>query len=61
MFEREGVSGPQDIAIAGDEQAIDAALRTLEEAGATDFLIQFTSVGAGSVQRTFEYLASRLG
>jgi 5,10-methylenetetrahydromethanopterin reductase len=36
-FERQGVSGPADVMIAGDEQAVAAGLDQFADAGATDF------------------------
>jgi hypothetical protein len=59
MFDREGVAGPADVALVGDEAALDAGLRRLRDAGATDFLAQIVSSGPGSAARTFEYLAAR--
>jgi alkanesulfonate monooxygenase SsuD/methylene tetrahydromethanopterin reductase-like flavin-dependent oxidoreductase (luciferase family) len=59
MFEREGVAEPADVALVGDERALDAGLARLEDAGATDYLAQIVSSGPGSVERTFDYLASR--
>ncbi len=38
MLDREGVTGPADVAIIGDESAVGEALHRLAEAGATDFL-----------------------
>jgi len=38
MLDREGVEGPSDVAIVGDESAVGEQLRRLDEAGATDFL-----------------------
>jgi len=38
MLDREGVDGPADVALVGDESAVGEALRQLAEAGATDFL-----------------------
>ena len=60
MLDREGVDGPADIALIGDEQDLDRALGRLKEAGATDFLAQLISVGPGSTQATMEYLTARL-
>lgn len=59
MFEREGVAGPADVALVGDETALDAGLDQLRDAGATDFLAQIMSDGPGSAARTLEYLAAR--
>ncbi len=60
MLDREGVDGPADIALIGDEQVLDTALARLKEAGATDFLAQLISVGPGSTQATMEYLTAGL-
>ena len=38
MLDREGVAGPADIAIVGDEEAVAQAMRQLAEAGATEIL-----------------------
>jgi F420-dependent oxidoreductase-like protein len=37
MLDREGAGGPGDVAIVGDESTIEKALRSLEDAGVTDF------------------------
>ncbi len=37
MLDREGASGPGDVAIVGDEAAITAGIRALEDAGVTEF------------------------
>ena len=58
MLEREGVGGPADVALVGDEAALETGLRQLRDAGATDFLAQIMSSGPGSATRTFEYLAT---
>jgi len=59
MLDREGVAGPADVAIVGNEQALDGQLKRLEEAGATDLQAQLISTGPGTAARTLEYLASR--
>jgi len=59
MLDREGAAGPADVAIAGDERALDAALRRLEEAGATDFCAAAFEAEPGAAARTTEYLAAR--
>jgi len=38
MLDREGASGPADVALVGDESAVGEALQRLGESGATDFL-----------------------
>jgi F420-dependent oxidoreductase-like protein len=37
MLDREGASGPEDLALIGDEASVARRLRALEAAGATDF------------------------
>lgn len=37
MLDREGVSGPADVAIVGDAKTVTAAINRLRDAGATDF------------------------
>jgi F420-dependent oxidoreductase-like protein len=37
LFEREGVNGPADLAVLGDEDAVIRRIRGLADAGATDF------------------------
>ncbi len=60
MFDREGADGPGDVIIAGNEAEVGAALDRLAQGGATDYLAQFVSIGPGTVQRTFEFLAARV-
>ncbi|HLK12569.1 MAG TPA: TIGR03564 family F420-dependent LLM class oxidoreductase [Candidatus Binatia bacterium] len=54
MLDREGVEGPADVAVVGDESAVGEQLGRLAEAGATDFLaIPFRVQGDdGAVERT---------
>jgi 5,10-methylenetetrahydromethanopterin reductase len=59
MLDREGVDNPVDVALIGDEAALDAALARLAEAGVTEFAAQVTSAGPGTAARTLEYLAGR--
>lgn len=58
MFEREGVNGPADVALLGNEAALDAGLRRLHDAGASDFVASIISDDAGSANRTVEWLAA---
>ncbi|MGH7859220.1 MAG: TIGR03564 family F420-dependent LLM class oxidoreductase, partial [Candidatus Binatia bacterium] len=60
MFDIEGAERPADVALFGDEAALDAELRRLEDAGATDFQAQVVNSGPGSSTRTLEFLASRI-
>jgi F420-dependent oxidoreductase-like protein len=59
MFDREGVRGPADVALVGDEAVLDAELDRLEEAGATDFVAQIQLVDPSAGRRTFDYLVAR--
>jgi len=60
MLDKEGVSGPADLGIVGDEKVLDAALDRLREVGVTDFNAAITPVDEGAEDRTLDYLASRL-
>jgi F420-dependent oxidoreductase-like protein len=64
MLDREGAAGPADVAIVGDEQAVERELRALAAAGATDFLAAIFPAGdnaGASIQRTRELLRSLVG
>ena len=59
MLDKEGAAGPADVAIVGDEAALEAGIKSVESAGATDF------VGAvfgapGERERTIDFLAARV-
>jgi F420-dependent oxidoreductase-like protein len=56
MLDREGAAGPGDVAIVGDEAALDAGLQRLRDAGVTDF----AAAPFGDVGRTVAFLASRV-
>lgn len=59
-LDAEGVAGPADLALAGDEATVRAGLQRLAAAGATDFYgaIFPTPDDADSPQRTQRFLAS---
>ncbi|MEE8507643.1 MAG: TIGR03564 family F420-dependent LLM class oxidoreductase, partial [Myxococcota bacterium] len=60
MLDAEGLESPGDIAIAGDERAIEASLRSLASAGVTDFnaaLCPFGPDPKQTMSRTQELLA----
>jgi alkanesulfonate monooxygenase SsuD/methylene tetrahydromethanopterin reductase-like flavin-dependent oxidoreductase (luciferase family) len=61
MLDREGAGGPADVAIAGDERAVSAALDELADAGTTDFLsVPFAVDGdPEAVERTRALLVAR--
>ncbi|MDX1649936.1 MAG: TIGR03564 family F420-dependent LLM class oxidoreductase [Myxococcota bacterium] len=60
MLDREGADGPADIALVGDEKALDDGLARLRDAGVTDFDAAIVPVDEGAEARTIDFLASRL-
>jgi hypothetical protein len=64
MLDREGAAGPADVAIVGDEAAVERQIRAVASAGATDFDAAVFPVGpdpAGSLARTRALLAGLVG
>jgi 5,10-methylenetetrahydromethanopterin reductase len=61
MLDREGATGPADIALAADEGALRRELAKLCELGVTDFSAAITAVEDGAEERTRAFLASELG
>jgi alkanesulfonate monooxygenase SsuD/methylene tetrahydromethanopterin reductase-like flavin-dependent oxidoreductase (luciferase family) len=60
MLDKEGAAGPADLAIVGDEKALDAQLDRLREIGVTDFDAAIVPVDDEAEERTLGYLQSRL-
>ena len=60
MLDKEGASGAVDVAIAGDEKVLDAALDRLSEIGVTDFNAAIMPLDKEATERTLQYLESRL-
>jgi 5,10-methylenetetrahydromethanopterin reductase len=60
MLDREGVARPTDLALVGDEKALDAGLDRLRDLGVSDFEAVVVSGEDGSDERTLRYLESRL-
>lgn len=58
MLDREGVAGPADIAIAGDENCLRSELKRLEDMGVTHFNAAIAAVEPGAYDRTLEFLGS---
>ncbi len=61
MLDMEGVESPAEVAIIGDEREVEAQLRALSEAGATDYLASIFPAGDNaeeSVSRTRDLLKS---
>ena len=60
MLDKEGAAGPADIAIVGDEAALDAELDRLRDVGVTDFDAAIVPVDDETDARTLDYLQSKL-
>ncbi len=60
MLEKEGVAGPAEIAMLGDEQVLGAALDRLRDVGVTDFEASILPIEDGADERTLSFLQSRL-
>ncbi|NJN51117.1 MAG: LLM class F420-dependent oxidoreductase [Gammaproteobacteria bacterium] len=58
MLDREGVKGPADIAIAGDENALRGEIKRLESIGITDFTAAIAATDEQAFERTLEFLSS---
>lgn len=58
MLDREGVNGPADIAIVGDENALRGEIKRFEDAGVTDFNAAIMGVEEGAYDRTLDFLSS---
>lgn len=59
MLEREGVTSPAEVALVGDEAALDHALDRLADLGATDLAAVCVPVDAEAVERALGFLAAR--
>jgi len=60
MLDHEGLDGPGDIAMIGDEAVLEAGIRRLADAGVTDLNANVIADGEdreGSIKRTTEFLA----
>ena len=60
MLDKEGLAGPADLALVGDEKTLDAGLAPLASAGATDFIASLVPSDAGADARTLDYLQAKL-
>ncbi len=60
MLDREGAAGPGDVAILGDEGALDEQLDRLRDMGVSDFSASIMPVDPEAEGRTVAYLLSRL-
>jgi len=59
MLDKEGAAGPADVAIVGDEAALEAGIKSVESAGATDF-VGAVFGDAADRERTIDFLAARV-
>ena len=60
MLDREGLAGPADLALVGDEKVLDAGLARMRDAGVTDFIAALLPCDSGADKRTLDYLQSKL-
>ncbi len=60
MLDKEGLAGPADLAIVGDEAALNAELDRLRDVGVTDFDAAIMPVEPGAEDRTISFLESRV-
>jgi len=61
MLDREGVPGPGDVAICGDETFVESQLDRLRDIGVTDFNAAIVPVEPGGFDRTYALLQNRVG
>ena len=60
MLDKEGLEGPADLAIAGDETELRSKMRQLKDIGVTDFCASIVADDAETHDRTLEFLASEI-
>jgi F420-dependent oxidoreductase-like protein len=60
MLDREGVAGPAELSIVGDEAALRAAIARLRDAGVTDFNAAVMAAGGAGVDEMLDLLQSEL-
>ena len=58
MLDREGLRGPADLALVGDETTLRGEIERLANIGVTDLNASIAAVEEGVFERTFEFLAS---
>ncbi len=58
MLDREGVKGPADVALAGDENYLRGAIDRLRNVGVTDLNCAIAAADAETAERTLQFLAS---
>lgn len=60
MLDREGVSGPAELSIVGDEATLRSAIARLRDVGVTDFNAAVIAFGDAGVEKTLDLLQSEL-
>jgi F420-dependent oxidoreductase-like protein len=58
MLDREGIAGPQDLALVGSEAAVRTAMARLRDLGVTEFCAAISADNAEEQHRTRAFLAS---
>jgi len=61
MLDKEGVAGPAELSIVGDESTVRSEIQRLRDAGVTDFNAAIVPVGEGSLEATLDLLQSEIG
>jgi F420-dependent oxidoreductase-like protein len=61
MLDREGATGPADIAIVGDENQLRGQIKRFQDMGVTDFNAAIMDTEDGAYARTLEFLCSMNG
>jgi 5,10-methylenetetrahydromethanopterin reductase len=60
MLDREGVAGPAELSLVGDEATLRASIARLRDIGVTDFNAAIMPVGEGVLENTLDLLQSEL-
>ena len=58
MLDREGLRGPQDLALVGDEATLRREIKRIADTGVTDFNASIATGDTETFERTFQFLAS---
>ena len=61
MLDREGVAGPAELSLVGDEATLRASIQRLRDVGVTDFNAAIMPVADGVFDATLDLLQSELG
>jgi len=59
MLDHEGVAGPADLALVGDERVLREGIARYRDAGVTDFSAAIMATAQDDFERTFELVAAR--